>query len=242
MVKGPNSADRAQHFLNLSSQMRSMTPDENTVQLSETEEGSISWDIPEPEKLAKSVDQDRRESVEEPIETLDEVYDAVKTTYGRGGRKNRVKGLYFLSPGSEVSEKPCSRRSWYNWLENYENAGLIGENKGLTSRGRMMIDTTEELNERVFDPLEISAGDAYRMLSTQKYNSTEENNGGLIKAFLMYPSDFGHTEIYSQEGVAPSTARTLAEEMDGTLYTSEYNFTEEGRAFGDMLLDQMRNL
>ena len=218
MLPGPGSSDSVQEYLQQSARKQSLIGVDSMV-------------------------ADRTE--EYNFQDLDAAYATVRTTDsgGVGGIYRLADGLRFLDSSSEVEEKPnCSRRTWYNWINDYEEAELIDENNEVTSRGEMILETTEEIDE-VLQPLELDTGEFYRMVSTQSYNSTESNNGGQLKAFLMYPAGFSHSEIYSQEGVHESTARTLAEELtEHGLFDDDLNFTQEGQQVSEIVWKQLRQI
>jgi len=218
MLPGPGSSDSVQEYLQQSARKQSSIALDSMVS-----------DKPEQHKFRD----------------LDNAYAAVKTTDSGSSRGSYrlADGLRFLDSSSEVKERPnCCRRTWYNWINNYKEAKLIDENNEVTSRGEMILNTTEDIDE-VLQPLELDTGEFYRMASTQSYNLTKSNNGGQLKAFLMYPAGFSHSEIYSQEGIHESTARTFAGNLTEVgIFDEDLNFTVEGEELAELVWKQLTEI
>ncbi len=245
MANGPKCADTVQRYILQA--MRQNAPGEVQEAVTSREttyDGEEAWSI------GSVFDQGSLETFEteevdyekayEAFSTLDEVYDAVKVTNAGGNRYDKMEGLHAATGEGEFPTD--NRKTQSLWKNDYRDAELMIDGE-LTERGEMIAETTETLNEEVFDRLDVDAGEAYQKLVTKGYGSTEANNGQKIQAFLMYGSGLSHTDIEEEAGISSSTSRSMAEDLhEYGLLTDDYMFTPEGRDFASVMLDQMEGL
>jgi len=255
MATGPKCADKVQNYI-MQTMRNHVSGDlyDEIVSTDSSYNGEEEWSIGsvfEDRNLKFSEHDDEiTPKAQDSFRSLDKAYDAIKDTKSGGASYSKLEGLKAF--GDYDVEMPTdNRKTRNNWVQDYKEAGLVdvdldksdtrpqdvGE---LTEIGEMMIQTTEELENDIFEGLDMDVGQAYRKLSTQGYGSTEANNGTRIQAFFMYGSGMGHTSIGRETGSSVSTVRTMAEELEGDLLTEDNMWTPEGRDFANVVLEQIK--
>ena len=253
-MNGPENADQAQ--LEMLRNIRMAFPGEELEfvdAVDRKEDGDISWEniraVFSNEALmeADATDLGSEDPVDGEFKALDQVYDALKTTY-HGNMK--LEGLRTFRIGWD---SPVGEESFKKWKQDYRDAGLL-QGDELTQEGEYFLDNDPRAYD--FESMDNqTVGEAFRELSTQGYGGSEPHTGKKIEAFFLYGTGLGHSEIAEQVGMAESTLRDTVSKLDteglGLLEsekgyknpdTAEYSFTEDGQEFGRMMLDHAQAL
>ena len=252
---GPENADRAQ--LEMLRNIRMAFPDEDIDFIEAMDRnggGEMSWEnigaVFSDEALleADARDLQSEDLVDGEFKALDQVYDAIKTTY-HGNKK--LEGLRTFRIGWDA---PVGEESFKKWKKNFRDAGLVQDDE-LTPEGEYFLDNDPRNYD--FQSLDNqNVGEAFRELSTQGYGDSEPYTGKKIEAFFLYGTGLGHSEVAEQVGMAESTLRDTVDRLDtdeglGLLETendyenpdsAEYTFTDDGQEFSRMMLDHAQAL
>jgi hypothetical protein len=256
MAKGPKCADEAQRYI-----LQAMKTVESAETYGEIVDTDQSYDGAEEWSIGSVFNGENLEMFGEGFEIdekgdrmlrrLDEAYNVVRNTNAGPVSYSKLDGLKAFSDDYDAEMPTDNRKTRNNWVSDYIDAGLVDlevsksglkpqEEGTLTEAGEMMIETTERLDEIVFEDLEMDAGDAYRVLGTQGHSSGKQDTGGKVEAFFLYGAGMNHSEVSRQTGTPSSTVRSMAETMeDQGLFTESYMWSPEGRDFADMMLQQM---
>lgn len=219
-----NGSDSAQELMN-----------QSQIQMSDID---IEEDREEDDRFSGTTETDLDSALEQKnpftqiigpeLEALDLIYSALrKPAYGA----SRLEGLrsYPETPGS-VTEQTWNR----TWRPEYTDAGLTTEDN-LTDRGKRFAE--DEMPWWIEKSTGLEGLDEFYDIIT--CGSKNQKRGSKIKAFRMYGSgENSHTEVYSDTGLNPSTARTLADNMeDINLLTQDdsYRFTEAGEGLNNLI-------
>lgn len=254
-MNGPENADQAQ--LEMLRNIRMAFPEDEVdfiEGLDRSEDGEMSWEnvreVFSDEALmeADTRDLDSENPVDGEFKALDQVYDAIKTTY-HGNKK--LEGLRTFRIGWDA---PVGDESFKKWKQDYRDAGLISGDE-LTEEGGYFLDN--DPRDYDFDVIDNeTVGEAFREFSTQGYGDSEPHSGRKIEAFFLYGTGLGHAEVAEQVDMAESTLRDTVERLEagdglGLLEaekdyenpdTAEYSFTDDGQEFGRMMLDHAQAL
>jgi transposase len=262
MATGPKCADEAQRYIlqivnsaDLDESYSSVfDPDESYDGEEEWSIGSVFSDGNLREFEQETEDEQIEDTALETFQNLDEAYDAVKTTKAGRAAYSKLEGLKAFSDRYDAEMPTDNKKTRSNWVKDYRDAGLIDidlnrsssrpEKEGeLTEKGLSLIETTEDLDERVFSGLEPDAGEFYRKMFTQGYGDREANSGEKIQAFFLYGGGMGHTEVADELEAPESTVRDLAEYLSDTgIFTDDYMFTPEGRDLAGHVLGQLETV
>jgi len=259
MANGPHSADDAQRYILQT--MRSLAPEEFEHEVDHTESfnGTEEWSAGEvfENGVLKEFDEEEPETIDETPEygfkALDQIYGVIDTTKDSQGGYKRLEGLRALKTGWEF---PVQGRTQRDWIQNFREAGLIWEeddtiemnldtgaidNIRPSPEGEVFLDT--DPRNYFFIELGVeNVGEVYRELSTRKMS--DEPTGQKLEALFLYAGGLSHSEVSEATGMARSTARNFAQNMNerhGVL-SEDYRLTQEGYEFANMVLDQMDRL
>ena len=253
-MNGPENADQAQ--LEMLRNIRMAFPDEEIEFIAtreQSEDGEMSWEnireVFSDEALLEADTTDlETQRVDGEFKALDQVYDALKTTY-HGNMK--LEGLRTFRIGWDA---PVGDESFKKWKKSYRDAGLVSGDE-LTREGEYFLDNDPRSYD--FDVIDNQkVGEAFRELSIQGYGGSEPYTGKKIEAFFLYGTGLGHSEVSEKVGVSESTLRDTVERLEtgdglGLLEddrgyqnpdSSQYSFTEDGQEFARMMLDHAQAL
>ena len=259
MATGPKCADEAQLYIlqvmnsaDLDESYSSVfDPDQSYDGQEEWSIGSVFSDGNLREFEQETENEEIEDTALETFQNLDEAYDAIKTTNGGSPSYSKLEGLKAFSDRYDAEIPTDNKKTRSNWVQDYRDAGLIDidvnksssrpEKEGeLTERGISLIESTEDLDERVFSGLEPDAGEFYRKMFTQGYGDREKHSGEKIQAFFLYGGGMGHTQVADELEAPESTVRGLAEYLsDAGIFTDDYMFTPEGRDLAGHMLEQL---
>lgn len=256
MAMGPKCADNAQRYiLQIMQNSKPIAEYGDIVDTSEDYDGEVEWSIGSVfddgnlETFEEEEDKDF-EAAQKAFESLDEIYDALKTTNSNSTSYSKLEGLKAFSERYDAEIPTNNRSTRNNWIHDYRDAGLldVGVSKEssspidegeVTDLGHEFIRSTERL-EAVFSDVEISAGDFYRKIFDRGYGDREPHSGEKIKAFFLYGSGMSHTEIADELEVPESTVRGLATDLrEEDILTENYMFTKTGRDIAQRVLTQV---
>lgn len=235
MAIGPEAADAVQRYMQ---KMAAMDFGEESEGPENTEEGEIKSFIGEVFK-----DGDLREFEDEnwkpgsPISrAMDQFFGAVETTQ-HGKRK--IEGLRALQENKEKAyeNQDFSKKTWYNWRDDYVDAGLITSNgAAITPEGEVFLDTENKVEQ-------LDMGEVYHLLTTKGYGDSEPNNGRKFDAFFLYCRGAGHQTIADRLEGSESTLRNMANQLqEKDVLSEDYTATERGEEIVEIIFYQMEEL
>lgn len=258
MATGPKCADTAQKYI--LQKLRNGIPDDSYSKIFDSDrsyDGEEEWSIGSVfedgnlEEFENEEDSRDYEHGKELFQELDKVYDAIKVTNSGGASYDKLEGLKAFSDNYNDEIATDNKKTRNNWVQSYMDAGLVDtesdktdtrpQDQGeLTDRGHAFIETTDALNDGIFDRLDIEAGDFYRKMFTNGYGGREPHSGDKIEAFFLYGGGMNHAEVSRDLDAPESTVRDVANYLkDEGLFTEDNMFTPEGRDLAEFVLSHL---